>query len=468
MSSPEENAALLNQDNTQRTPDSAKFYSPGSCEPMDDDFEENGATPKRQEQPEETKDGKTTRKNKKRKFNSSPLVGNVTLEDEILNDILQALDIIKKHTASCVTEALIDARETIYRNIVLLTSKSKQVEIENVTLRMELSLRDSVQISIPTSIPTDNTEQKQPKHQQQQQQQPQQRDIPAETASYAQATARSYGEFPKRNPTPKNETYDKWKPPEITTKKTNELYLTSKNDASQMEDKWENLRKTIDPKAIHGGVKNIVRINKNKMLIQTENQMQKEKLLDIFSKDEDIEVKENNTNDPIIQISGVYGEINEMELKERLLQENEDLAETFPGDKIQTGLKLLAKKKCRNDKKSNLILQVKPDIASFLLQKEKINLDLVKHYITEVIDVTICFLCCGYGHVQKYCDEKTETCHKCGQKHDSRTCQEDLNCINCQKLRISARAHSARDYKCPCRIKKIEDKRKNTNYFESK
>jgi hypothetical protein len=73
--------------------------------------------------------------------------------------------------------------------------------------------------------------------------------------------------------------------------------------------------------------------------------------------------------------------------------------------------------------------------------------------------VTQCFKCFGFHHMSNSCDNKV-TCGKCGDQHETRTCeinQEEQLCPNCQ-----ARGdHAAYSYRCPTyqqQIKKAQEK----------
>nr|CAI5856807.1 unnamed protein product [Callosobruchus analis] len=99
--------------------------------------------------------------------------------------------------------------------------------------------------------------------------------------------------------------------------------------------------------------------------------------------------------------------------------------------------------------KENWILQAKHDNAKWFLKKQLVNFDLLKVHVEEHINLAICFNCCSYGHVAKYC-KQNECCHRCASCHSAKECKEEsLKCVNCQEMKYNDIAHSARDVNCP-------------------
>lgn len=145
------------------------------------------------------------------------------------------------------------------------------------------------------------------------------------------------------------------------------------------------------------------------------------------------------------------------------MQQNEELAEKFGEDALRRNIKILTKRKCRNQYRNNWILEATPDIASHILKQGKININLTKTYVIEAFNVPICFNCSMFNHLAKNCNEKP-VCHVCGKREQHLNCEKTLNCINCQRLGIQERKHSARDKNCPCYARKVEQMKKYTNY----
>lgn len=134
------------------------------------------------------------------------------------------------------------------------------------------------------------------------------------------------------------------------------------------------------------------------------------------------------------------------------------------GYSVADKIVIITKKQCRNPTKENWILQAPPQISKWFLKKGTIFFDLVRVYVQEYFNLAVCFKCCGYGHVAKYCSDN-ECCHKCGSQHPSKNCEvEELKCPNCSKLKLQDLNHSARSKICPVYLRKISRFKTNINY----
>ena len=146
-----------------------------------------------------------------------------------------------------------------------------------------------------------------------------------------------------------------------------------------------------------------------------------------------------------------------------LIRQNPDVVHTTSEDELKK-IRVVTKKTCRNPIKENWILQAHPNIAKWFLKREMINFDLVATYVQEYLPLTICFKCCGFGHVAKYC-KKNNCCHKCGEEHMANECQADiLNCPNCRLMGLTETEHSARNQNCPTYKRKLDKSRQYVNY----
>ncbi|KAJ8945526.1 hypothetical protein NQ318_020371, partial [Aromia moschata] len=126
-------------------------------------------------------------------------------------------------------------------------------------------------------------------------------------------------------------------------------------------------------------------------------------------------------SDPMVIISGVNEGIEEGEFIREIIRGNEELTGTGEDE-----IKIIRKIKCRNPWKNNWVLQTR-----------------------EYLGLAMCFRCCRFGHIAKYCREN-DICYRCGKGHDSRECRETgERCINCLRMFGKAGEHNARDTTCP-------------------
>lgn len=104
------------------------------------------------------------------------------------------------------------------------------------------------------------------------------------------------------------------------------------------------------------------------------------------------------------------------------------------------------------------------DIYKALMKKEMILFDYIMTGIKEYINIAMCFRCCKFGHVAKYCGNK-EICYNCGKEHITEECMSEMrNCKNCEEAGYSPRSHDARDLRCPIFQRKLKEGKSHINY----
>lgn len=212
---------------------------------------------------------------------------------------------------------------------------------------------------------------------------------------------------------------------------------------------------------------NVRKLQSGAILVECESDVQQTELKEVLGKDKTFLIKDLQNTDPIIMITGIEKGYEPDEFISILLNENPEL-QALVGNDINKMIKYITKKDCRNNYKENWILQTKPTIFRWLIKNEKINFDLTRVYVQEYYNVAMCYKCCLFGHVAKYC-KSALSCHKCGGTHEANLCPENtpLDCPNCKRLNLRNRIHSARDPKCPAFLQKIEKYKQSTDYGQS-
>lgn len=181
----------------------------------------------------------------------------------------------------------------------------------------------------------------------------------------------------------------------------------------------------------------------------------------------DLQTKRLQNSDPMLMITGIEKGYDPENFVTEFIDENPEIKTVF-GDNVHEKIKVITRKTCRNQRKENWILQTNPFIFKWLIKNDNLSLDLTKAYIQEYTNLAMCFKCCYFGHVARYCKGEP-CCCKCGNKHESNKCPENspLNCPNCKRLNLQERRHSARDPKCPAFLQKIQKLQQQINYDTS-
>lgn len=276
---------------------------------------------------------------------------------------------------------------------------------------------------------------------------------------------RTYSEIIKANNNTSNseetQMNPKWKTP--TKEEKYELLIKiekEKNPKSVVQEIKQNLKAN----QIRETVKRVKQLESGGVVMQFHNVDQQRKIKDSLSTNSNFQLKEKENTFPMIMVTGIDKGYTSDQFINELIEQNSDIKDNF-GNDIKTQIKYITKKPCRDIHKENWVLQVPPTLFKWIMKGNNLSFDLMKAYVTEYFNVAICFKCCNFGHVSKYC-KSPECCHKCGGSHHPKNCSEETNldCPNCKRLRLVDRKHSARDQKCPAFLLQVKKTINHTTY----
>lgn len=219
------------------------------------------------------------------------------------------------------------------------------------------------------------------------------------------------------------------------------------------------IKQNLKSKGMKETFKNVRELTSGGLVIECFNEKQQKKLRDVLQDSNNFQLKENENTDPYVMITGIKKGYKPEEFVSELIDQNPDIISCF-GHDVNTKLRYVTKRECRNPRKENWILQTTPDIFKWFIKNQNLSFDLIKEYF----NIALCFKCCNFGHVIKYCTGN-EVCFKCGQNHQGRDCTEEtLDCPNCKRLKLHDRNHTARNPNCPAFLQKIKIHQRSTNY----
>lgn len=255
-----------------------------------------------------------------------------------------------------------------------------------------------------------------------------------------------------------------WTTPTTVKKHETIIRIENVDDPKKV---MQQLKKEINAKETGGGFKSVRQLRSGAVIVESFDKNQQEKLKITLESKEHIKIKESENTDPMFVITGIERGYSNEEFVEELIRLNDEI-EMELGYAVKDKIKIITRKQCRNPNKENWILQAPPNIAKWFFKKQLINFDLVKVYVKEHFNLAICFKCCGFGHVAKYCNGK-ECCHKCGGEHYGKNCNEgqELKCPNCTKMKYNEKRHSARDINCPVYKERLNRFKNQINYGKS-
>lgn len=138
-------------------------------------------------------------------------------------------------------------------------------------------------------------------------------------------------------------------------------------------------------------VKRINQLPSGSILMECHNAEQQQKIKQVLSTDKNLILKETEKADPMVMITGIEKGYKEDEFIQELIEQNQDCKIEF-GEHVAEEIKFVTKKQCRNNRKENWVLQIKPKVFKWFIKNEYISFDLMKLYVQE--QLLVCH-CCG-------------------------------------------------------------------------
>lgn len=114
----------------------------------------------------------------------------------------------------------------------------------------------------------------------------------------------------------------------------------------------------------------------------------------------------------------------------------------------------------------HLVMEVTPRMRSLLMRTGRVYIDYDSCRIKHFLDVTRCYRCQEYGHVAKYCKDKTTICSHCTGPHDYKDCrnrEQPETFGACKRINKDA-AHSVNSRTCPVYLRAAELSVTRTQY----
>lgn len=235
------------------------------------------------------------------------------------------------------------------------------------------------------------------------------------------------------------------------------------NNKEDEESTWTKVRNTLDKYRNVPALKRVAETRNGNVYLEFNCEKDKAEMIKVLNKKMDLETKEVEKKiNPIMIISGIKEGWKEEDLIKEIVKRNEII---LGQDKeAEKKMKVINKRKTRTGKKENWLIEMRPEIFKIFEKVESIVIDYVIVPIKEYINLAICYKCCRYGHVAKYCEHEA-SCYNCGGKHEGNNCEErNMNCINCEYAEIEYRTHDARDIRCPVYKRKMDEERGKINY----
>lgn len=236
--------------------------------------------------------------------------------------------------------------------------------------------------------------------------------------------------------------------------KTPMIVVKPKDNNQKNEKTKADIVRSIDPVEANIPVSTVKNLSNGGILIGCNNNEGTGKFHELarhkLAKNYDIKMVSDPN--PKVKIVGLSEKYSDKHLLNFLKNQNPFIAKS-------TVCKVL---KIWSTKKNSAIFQavLEIDVESYcqLMNTGKVLINYDSCVIYDAIELTMCFKCCGLGHVSKYCKSDFNACPKCSLSHMVSECIcTEFTCVNCKKANIPDFNHAAWDsLNCPIYKNKLE------------
>lgn len=250
--------------------------------------------------------------------------------------------------------------------------------------------------------------------------------------------------------------------------KNNRNVLLVKPKTNQGSDITKSeVKSKIRPADMAIGVSMVKEVKRGGIIIEYDNLESKEKCKHTLTKElgKKYEIREPKLMNPKLIIVGIDQDdlhSNDEDLVHSIIEQNAIIHE-------KASLKVIARKKHRNNNAMKLVIESDSDSFKSLMSKGVLNIGWRRCPVFEFIDVHRCFNCNLFGHYAKECTNKM-SCGNCNGEHKLSACDNaKRECANCNyaakkfHLKINVN-HSIFDKKCPSYIKQLDMQKRKINY----
>lgn len=220
------------------------------------------------------------------------------------------------------------------------------------------------------------------------------------------------------------------------------------------------LRSSVNPSTLGVQVSSLRKVGNAGVMLQTTSKAAAEKLRKAVPAS--LRVTEPRRRRPLVALPFLEREYAVEELCDLLKSQNFCDDANWSKERLMGDVKIAFMRRRKNSPRRTVVLEVSHELRAELLGKPLIYVgwDAVKPH--DHIAVTCCNRCQCYGHPERYCRAKTDTCGRCGvDGHRSDACEGVVACATCKRFnKPGAGDHRTMSPECPAR-RHAEDRQLN-------
>ncbi|XP_067120969.1 uncharacterized protein [Centruroides vittatus] len=245
------------------------------------------------------------------------------------------------------------------------------------------------------------------------------------------------------------------------------IIINHKNENIESEEIKQKIKTFFDPVKLGIGIKNIRKIRNKAILVEVENDKQRERLLNEISNHVELTARTPKKVQPKFCIYNVPNEIDTENFIDHLFSQNENILKAVTDDTQYNEEIKIKFKWGKNQNSKNWVIEVSPSLRKVLLKQNKINMGWIRCQIKEYYGIIQCYKCCRYGHTANQCHSERNYCTHCAGDHKYQECinkEKTPTCTNCIKFKHIHHTHKAISDECPERQRVLKYIKERTDY----
>lgn len=213
------------------------------------------------------------------------------------------------------------------------------------------------------------------------------------------------------------------------------------------------LKKAIDPRAISVQIERVRKLGNAGVLVQTTSVESAERLKKAVPAS--LRVVEPKRRLPLVALQNVDGDPSFEHVVEELWELNFDKDPEWPLATVQAAMKGVFKRSRKGSpyQETTVVFECSSRMREALVVRGTVFIGWQQVEVCDYVRVTCCNKCQQYGHPEKFCRAKEETCGRCGEVgHRADKCGTTiLCCATCKRFKRDS-THRTASRTCPARL----------------
>ena len=240
------------------------------------------------------------------------------------------------------------------------------------------------------------------------------------------------------------------------------IVIRSKNSDDDAEQVKQLLKTHLKPDVLKIGVKNLKKTKSGQIVMELDSDESKNTAFQFINGNTTLSSKVTAEKpkklNPRLKVHDVPRDLNNADLINVLYNQNNHITMMYSSpEDFGSDCVIIRKIEHPKYETDTVIVEVSPELRNIFLSTGRVNLKWTRVKVTDFLQITRCYNCCGFRHVKKHCKDELR-CGRCAGPHKYSDCTEKEKtpcCANCSKRNARVKTgklqtdHEAYDPKCP-------------------